>query len=133
MGFLKCQNCSRRFLTKIGFQNHSIIEHINEAKTQLDQLPRTIDKKIESASQKVMSSDSKIEQELHIIDGHKIENENKKPSSNQCRECTKAFTRQCNLKIHINTVHEKLKPSQCYDCPKAFSSQSQFTCGSIYN
>ena len=50
-GFLKCQNCSRRFLTKIGFQNHSLNEENNDSETQLDQLPRTTNKKDETASE----------------------------------------------------------------------------------
>ena len=37
-GFLKCQNCPRRFITKIGFQNHSTNEHKNDEETQLDKL-----------------------------------------------------------------------------------------------
>ena len=51
--FLNCQNCSRRFFTKIGFENHSTYEHRNDAGTQVGQLPRTTNKKDESASQKM--------------------------------------------------------------------------------
>ena len=50
-GFLKCQNCPRRFLTKIGLQNHSTNEHKNDEETQLDKLLMNTNKKDQSASQ----------------------------------------------------------------------------------
>ena len=33
-GFLKCEDCQRRFLTKIGFENHSYNQHKKEAETK---------------------------------------------------------------------------------------------------
>ena len=33
-GFLKCEDCQRRFLTKIGFENHSYKHHKKEAETK---------------------------------------------------------------------------------------------------
>ena len=59
-GFLKCQNCSRRFLTQIGFQNHSHNENNNYVETQLDQLPRTTNKKDENASQIHVTESSRL-------------------------------------------------------------------------
>ena len=32
-GFLKCEDCQRRFITKIGFENHSCNQHKKEAET----------------------------------------------------------------------------------------------------
>ena len=44
-GFLKCQECPRRFLTKTGFENHSSNQHEdNETNgAQLEQSPTTKD------------------------------------------------------------------------------------------
>ena len=52
-GFLNCQNCSRRFFTKIGFENHSTYEHRNDAETQVGQLPRTPTKRMKVPHKKM--------------------------------------------------------------------------------
>ena len=118
------------FFTKIGFENHSTYEHRNDAGTQVGQLPRTTNKKDESASKKDalfekkcpvcnISLGSYIELEMHLIGAHQIENKNQKPSSHQCKECTKAFSRGY-LQIHIYTVHKNLKLHQCKECKTSF-------------
>ena len=38
-GFFKCEKCPRRFLTKVGFENHSSNQHQKENGTKLDELP----------------------------------------------------------------------------------------------
>ena len=50
-----------------------------------------------------ISFDSKKELELQTIDVHKIENGNKKLSSQQCKEkeCKKAISGQVSLQNHI--------------------------------
>ena len=42
-GFLKCEDCQRRFLTNIGFENHSYNQHKikAEAKPNEHQQPQT--------------------------------------------------------------------------------------------
>ncbi|TLY45434.1 MAG: hypothetical protein E6K54_08790 [Gammaproteobacteria bacterium] len=42
----------------------------------------------------------------------------------QCSECLKLFTRSANLRNHILTVHDKLKPYECDVCSKKLSSLS---------
>ena len=48
-GFLKCQECPRRFLTKVGFENHSNNQHNQEIETKLDQLSQSPTVKYPSA------------------------------------------------------------------------------------
>ena len=38
-GFFKCEKCPRRFLTKVGFENHSSNQHQKENGIKLDELP----------------------------------------------------------------------------------------------
>ena len=38
-----------------------------------------------------------------------------------CNECSKTFTKEYNLKRHIKSVHEQIKPHQCGICSKSFS------------
>ena len=37
-GFFRCQMCPRRFVTKIGFENHTSKQHQKEVGTKLDRL-----------------------------------------------------------------------------------------------
>ena len=39
----------------------------------------------------------------------------------QCFQCNKTFSRARDLKRHINTVHEGLKPHKCNICGKAYN------------
>ena len=41
-----------------------------------------------------------------------------------CTICTKKLSTNVTLRIHINTVHEKLKPFKCHLCKKAFGYKS---------
>ena len=47
-GFLKCEDCQRRFLTKIGFENHSYNQHKKEAETKPNEHQQPQTKKDES-------------------------------------------------------------------------------------
>ena len=44
-----------------------------------------------------------------------------KTEGHKCNTCSKIFTRQNNLKRHINTIHEGHKDYICGSCDKSFS------------
>lgn len=41
-----------------------------------------------------------------------------------CSTCGSSFARSSHLRLHIRTIHEKLKPFQCEQCPAAFGHVS---------
>ena len=41
-----------------------------------------------------------------------------------CTQCGSSFARSSHLRLHIRTIHEKLKPFQCEQCPAAFGHVS---------
>ena len=47
-GFLNCEDCQRRFITKIGFENHSCNQHKKEAETEPNEHQQPQTKKDES-------------------------------------------------------------------------------------
>ena len=43
----------------------------------------------------------------------------------RCELCNKDFTTKYCLKMHIQAIHEKLKPNKCNSCEKSFLTNSQ--------
>ena len=54
-GFLKCEGCPRRFVTKIGFENHSYNEHKKETETGPDELQQSQTEKYESSKKNLFT------------------------------------------------------------------------------
>lgn len=46
------------------------------------------------------------------------------PASLTCNVCEKSFDRTHHLKVHIKTVHERIKSFGCEKCPKRFGQKS---------
>ena len=46
-----------------------------------------------------------------------------KPSCFQCSDCGSTFTKQSNLRMHTEIVHEKKKPWLCSECGNSFGKQ----------
>ena len=42
----------------------------------------------------------------------------------QCSDCGSTFSSQSNLKLHIDSIHEKKKPWLCSECGDSFSTQN---------
>ena len=38
-----------------------------------------------------------------------------------CQHCGASFTQKSILKLHVNGVHDKLKPFKCEDCQASFT------------
>ena len=89
-GFLNCNKCSRRFLTKVGFQNHLNIQH----------------------GSIVIEAQQTVHKDASNFPKEKVD---ERPyQSNECK--TSYETDKCELQRHRNVVHEKLKPNQCQQC-----------------
>ena len=43
--------------------------------------------------------------------------------SKQCSDCGSTFTKQSNLRMHTEIVHEKKKPWLCSECGNSFGKQ----------
>ena len=52
-GFLKCEGCPRRFLTQIGFENHSHNQQKKDTKTEPDELQQSQTEKHGSSQNKI--------------------------------------------------------------------------------
>ena len=65
--------------------------------------------------------DNKIRLKAHIDGFHKIQKK-----LQECQTCNKMFTK-FQLKIHIRTVHDKIKDYICTICGKAFAHKKSFT------
>ena len=102
-GFLKCEGCPRRFLTQIGFENHSHNQQKKDTKTEPDELQQS-------------------QTEKHGSSQNKIVPKNLTPHDTQ--ECKKVIRGRGNLQSHINTVHLKLTPFQCQECTKSFGRKT---------
>jgi hypothetical protein len=44
-----------------------------------------------------------------------------------CQICSKAYSRNSELEVHVNAVHLKIKPFKCEICPKAFGRRHHLT------
>ena len=53
-GFLKCEGCPRRFLTQIGFENHSHNQQKKDTKTEPDELQQSQTEKHGSSQNKIV-------------------------------------------------------------------------------
>ena len=69
-------------------------------------------------------SESEEEYEEEVAPVSKRVTSKKKPVAKkifQCDLCNYVSARKGNLKKHVQSVHEKLKPYNCRQCGKAFS------------
>ena len=73
-GFLKCKACPRRFLTEIGFENHSSNQHQTETKNAPNYCQEC---------KKYFCQSSSLKNHLNIV--------HKKLTPYQCQECKKYF------------------------------------------
>ena len=69
-GFLKCQDCPRRFLTETGFENHSTNQHEKEIKPDQNQqygpsFPKNTQSKEECSPDNLLFR-SQVDLKLHI-------------------------------------------------------------------
>ena len=60
----------------------------------------------------------------HIRLAHNFQKNFPRLKNYQCQTCEKYFARNCELKIHVNGVHEKLVNFSCKICNKSFNYYS---------
>ena len=148
-GFLKCQDCSRRFLTHTGFEIHLNDECKKDSETKVDQLQQSPTNKAEITFQQ----NSRIEENcplgsltfpsendlpVHTSNEHikisqcskckKLLDFDEKEFQNKqkncltvCQECDKSFFDQHAFNTLIKSIQIKLAPYQCQECKKYFS------------
>ena len=84
--------------------------------------------------QKFNKEDIEMEPQNREISGEKSEElpakpsefkkiQDSKPSCFQCSDCGSTFTKQSNLRMHTEIVHEKKKPWLCSECGNSFGKQ----------
>ena len=84
--------------------------------------------------QKLNKEDIEMEQQNREISCEKSEEypakprefqkiQDSKPSCFQCSDCGSTFTKQSNLRMHTEIVHEKKKPWLCSECGNSFGKQ----------
>ena len=84
-GFLKCKECPRRFLTKVGFENHSNNQHNQDIEAKLEQLPKPPTEKYTSACFLCqLSFQSETEAQQHRSSAHE--------TPLKCNLCKKSFS-----------------------------------------
>ena len=98
-GFLKCKDCPRRFLTKIGFENHSFIQHKKETKTKLG----------ENQQSQTIEDESSFKQDTfgNVFFGSQVDPIQQRSSehliiTHQCSECKKMFSSAICLRRDSN-------------------------------
>ena len=112
-GFLKCNECPRRFLTKVVFEKHSSNQHKTNSETKVDEPAESAAIKDEISLQEDIF-ESKIDLQLHTSnEHHKVE----------CNECKMLFSYRVNLKKHVQNSHnDYLKV--CHECKKSSGYKS---------
>ena len=96
-GFLKCQDCPRRFLTETGFENHSSNQHEKEIKPDQNQqygpsFPKNTQSEEECSPDNLLFR-SQVDLKLNRSVEHQI-------TAHHCNECKKLFSVEIDLKKH---------------------------------
>ena len=112
-GFLKCQDCPRRFLTETGFENHSTNQHEKEIKPDQNQqygpsFPKNTQSKEECSPDNLLFR-SQVDLKLHRSVEHQI-------TANHCNECKKLFRYEIDLKKHQQKCHQLSPLRKCKEC-----------------
>ena len=117
-GFLKCKDCPRRFLTKIGFENHSFIQHKKETKTKLG----------ENQQSQTIEDESSFKQDTfgNVFFGSQVDPIQQRSSehliiTHQCSECKKMFSSAIFLKEHLQNGQDLSSLHKRKDCNRAFT------------
>ena len=89
-GFFKCEKCPRRFLTKVGFENHSSNQHQKENGIKLDELPTEKYPNDILVCRLSSQSTTDLQSSAH-----------KTPVFNKCIQCKQSFDSKNNLQSHL--------------------------------
>ena len=89
-GFFKCEKCPRRFLTKVGFENHSSNQHQKENGTKLDELPTEKYPNDILVCRLSSQSTTDLQSSAHET-----------PVFNKCIQCKQSFDSKNNLQSHL--------------------------------
>lgn len=107
----KCSGCDRSFLQERSVKYHQRVAHgvgeiVKESNIMCDYC------------QKSFHLQSQLKR--HILTHSEQEQFNRK---HKCNKCDASFKRHEHLKLHINSVHLKIKPHKCFHpgCDKSFS------------
>ena len=96
-----CQKCQRKFRYMLGLRIHTKYFHSKKKQAKLT------------------SNDSRKNKSTKTVNKTRVQSNSSKPF--KCELCYKMLSTKRALKVHIETVHEKLKPHQCCFCVKKFS------------
>ena len=125
----KCDVCNKEFGTKDKFKMHALLQHNSLKKSQCGSCNRNF------KSKHFLDRHIKVVHESQIYKIFKQNFVNRSQSKKrksahpnvkefQCLTCKKKFARNCELKVHVNGVHEKLNNFPCKKCNKTFSYYS---------
>ena len=132
---ISCTHCKKRFKKKNNLRLH--IEKVHPSQAELPprpaEMPETHKCQLcpreftneKSLSAHVSEHKSQRKANLHNTTTNKGQ-PNKSPGEPKatCPQCKKTFRRHFNMRIHVDRVHNKVKPFPCKFCDKSFATNS---------
>ena len=124
-GFLKCKACPRRFLTEIGFENHSSNQHQKVRETRLNQDQPSETKEDEGSSKKNTQSEEE-ERSLSNFSfggqvGLNLHRSIEHQKTSKLSECKKLLGEEINFKKTLQNDHQLSFLHKCNECNRTFT------------
>ena len=148
-GYLNCEDCPRKFITKCGLQIHISKEHIKDSEIKVEQLQDSSptnkdeiplpenDRFKEKCLLCSLSFGSKIELQMHTNNEHRksllhqcSQHTLVNPLS-ECQDCKHSSIKKSNPQSHINSLRKKLIRFQFQGGHKSFGLKSSLQISSV--
>ena len=110
---LHCRLCPNSYKAVLEFMDH-FETHMN----QNEQIQRPTED-----MPNIRPEDEDVLSQISVIDSDSLKNSKKERLVTQCKKCDKSFSKRSSLKVHIKTVHDKVKSYKCNSCSKAFGQK----------
>ena len=125
----KCGICNKEFGSKNKFQMHALLQHNSVKKSQCRSCKRNFRSKHFLDRHITVAHESQIykickRSFANRSQSKKLKSVDPNVKDFQCLTCKKYFARNCELKVHVNGVHEKAVNFPCKKCNKTFSYYS---------
>jgi len=95
-------------------------KHKKSKKKNRDKEVPIIHKPFKIRTNKILT---KIKRNCHYKNGTAVNSDLNSTGTHKCKYCSSRFTSPWNLKVHLQTIHENIRPFQCHQCDKSFKQK----------